>query len=91
MGLQDTNVSLQTITPAVEKQERLGKLINLLERGRFNDARDYADELLKDSVPQTWINYSCASYFKDLARTNKRRAERLARVFQEYRWECWLK
>lgn len=84
-------MSLQTITPAVEKQERLGKLINLLERGRFDDARYYADGLLKKGIPKTLINSSCYGYFNRLADTNKRRAERLARVFQEYRWECWLK
>jgi len=84
-------MSLPTITPAVKREERLGKLINLLERGRFNDARDYADGLLERGIPKTLINYSCASYFGDLARTNKRKAERLARVFQEYRWEGWLK
>jgi len=84
-------MSLQTITPAVEKEEKLEKLLKLLENGRFNQAKEYADKLRSKDIPETNINQACYDYFEHLIRTNKRRAERLARVFQEYRWECWLK
>lgn len=84
-------MSLQTITPAIERESRLVRLVELIKKGKFEQARDYADDILKEGIPETSINQACYCYFDGLVRTNKRRAERLARVFQEYKWECWLK
>lgn len=84
-------MSLQNIKPAIERKEQLEKLVELLRKGRYGAARDYADNLLEGGIPETLINSSCHGYFSLLNRTQRRRAERLAKVFQDYRWQYWLR
>ena len=82
------------IQPATEKESRLvrlARLRELIKKGRFTEARNYADSLRRIGISEPAINHSCYHEFSRLNRINRKKAERLARIFEDYKWEYWLR
>ncbi|RLG12617.1 hypothetical protein DRN73_02040 [Candidatus Pacearchaeota archaeon] len=82
-------MSLQT-NPAVEEESKLVKLLGLIKKERFGDAKEYADELRNQGVSEPIINHFCYDYFRRLAYHKKEKAEELAKFFRDYHWKAWL-
>lgn len=72
-------------------QEEEKKLVKLIRQRKFNAARNYADSLGSEGVPETTINSMCYDSFRILNATHPRAAKRLAGIFRDYSWECWLR
>lgn len=81
---------LETIKPAVEKESKLARLLGLIKESKFEEARNYADELQEQGIPQPNINHSCHDYFKRLLIHSPEEAQKLANVFENYHWRGWL-
>lgn len=77
--------------PAVEgKESKLARLLGLIKDSKFEEAKEYADELRGQGVPPPIINHSCYDYFKELLFNEPEEAQRLAKVFENYHWKGWL-
>ncbi len=83
---------LETIKPAVEEERdsKLARLLILIKKGEFTEAREYFDNLRKQGIPEPIINHYCYDYFKRLVFQSPEDAERLANVFENYHWRGWL-
>ena len=82
-------MSLQ-LNLAVEKKSKLEKLLELIKKGNFNDAKEYADDLKKQGISEPVINHSCYDYFKRLVYHKREKAEELAEIFRDYHWRARL-
>ena len=68
----------------------LEDLTKALEEGKFKDAYLIAEQLKKDGVPTTAINFYIYPIFKVYLRRDRAKAEEIAKEFINYKFECWL-
>lgn len=68
----------------------LEELIRTLKEGNFKQAYLIAEQLKKDGVQATTINFNIYPIFKAYLRTDKAKAEEIAKEFINYKLECWL-
>jgi len=73
------------------EEEKLGKLVKTINKGKFKQAKKFADVLLEEGVLKTTINYRCYDLFHEIKRKNYGKGIKLARIFEEdYHWKSWL-
>ena len=75
---------------AGNEEEKLGKLVTILNKNDFKEARRFADILLGQGIPKTTINHTCYDTFNRINSENYGKGAELARAFVEYQWDSWL-
>jgi hypothetical protein len=72
-------------------REENEKFIKLLNEGMYQEAKNFADNLVIQGVSVPLINYSGNEVFQRLTNKNFEEAKKLTETFSDYYWPCWLR
>ena len=77
-------------TNSTRFETETSKLISLFENGKFEEAKNSANQMINGGHKKTLICHSLYEPFATLKKTDMGKAKKAAYIFEAYQFSCWL-